>query len=130
MRGFCRQASSSQALEKLRDLYTKSGADTALETICARPTTKLGWGAPTLPSGLHSSDSSMYSPAEIDALGAGTRVVAAALVLYLARRYGAAPAMRMVTAVRDKLPALPVVRTNQRPKHFRAFAQDWHLRKT
>ena len=63
------------------------------------------------------------------ALGAGTRVVAAALVLYLARRYGAAPAMRMVAAVRDKLPALPVVRTNQRPKHFRAFAQDWHLRK-
>ena len=57
-------------------------------------------------------------------------MVAAALVLYLARRYGAAPAMRMVTAVRDKLPALPVVRTNQRPKHFRAFAQDWHLRKT
>ena len=56
--------------------------------------------------------------------------MAAALVLYLARRYGAAPAMRMITAVRDKLPALPVVRTNQRPKHFRAFAQDWHLRKT
>ena len=50
-------------------------------------------------------------------------MVAAALVLYLARRYGAAPAMRMVTAVRDKLPALPVVRTNQRPNHFTAFAQ-------